>query len=316
MRSPHSIRKARVSVESLEGRQLLSGLDHLLSQIAGGRAALIHNALSRGAAPHGNAAGIPGGRAALLRHLPGRFATPRPGAAPAPGPIATDPGAVSAIMSALGGGVGSEWATLIRRQVRNPQAIVRQFAGGQSSAFSATGITFRNPAEQPLFTGRPYDQLLPLAAGGAVFRGNVMEFATILRGEFRDPDTSYYVFAVDRGAGGALGPAFVARPGITPDALVTITVGPFGSSPTGEIRDLTDGSVQALDPSRIAIQGATLRVFLDAAQLPSRGAQLAGYRFALWTQTRPGSDVANVASFAPDASMIPIAVVGNVNVRR
>ncbi len=219
-------------------------------------------------------------------------------------------------MSALGGGVGSEWATLIRRQVRNPQAVVRQFTAGQTSAFSATGITFRTPAQQPLFTGRPYDQLLPVAAGGAVFRNNVMEFATILRGEFRDPDTSYYVFAVDRGAGASLGATFSARPGITPDALVTITVGPYGSSATGEIRDLTDGSVQAIDPSRIAIRGATLRVFLDSSQLPSRGAQINRFRFALWTQTQPGSDIANVASFAPDASMIPIAVLRNVNVRR
>lgn len=288
MRSPHSTRKARVSVETLEGRQLLSGLDQFLSQAFAARTAMIRNAMGRGGVGHG----------------------------PTAPTVATDPGAVSAIMSALGGGVGSEWATLIRRQVRNPQAVVRQFTAGRTSTFSATGIAFRTPAEQPLFTGRPYDQLLPLAAGGAVFRNNVMEFATILRGEFRDPATSYYVFAVDRGAGGSLGATFSARPGITPDALVTITVGPYGSSATGEIRDLTDGSVQAIDPSKIAIQGATLRVFLDASQLPSRGAQLARYRFAMWTQTRPGADIADVASFAPDDSMIPIAVLRNVNVRR
>ena len=288
MRNPNPIRKARVSVEALEGRQLLSGLDHFLAQAVGARAAMIRNAMGRGGLGH----------------------------APASPPVATDPGAVSAILSALGGGVGSEWATLIRRQVRNPQGVVRQFTAGQASAFSATGITFRTPAEQASFTGRPYDQLLPVAAGGAVFRNNVMEFATILRGEFRDPDASYYVFAVDRGAGASLGAALASRPGITPDALVTITVGPYGSSATGEVRDLTDGSVQAIDPSKIAIRGATLRVFLDASQLPSRGAQLARYRFAMWTQTQPGSDIANVASFAPDASMVPIAVLRNVTVRR
>jgi len=278
MRNPRAPRKARISVETLEGRALLSGLDPSLLQAGAARAALVRNVKSAA--------------------------------------ITTDPAAVSAILNALGGGIGSEWATLIRRQVRNPQSVVRQFVTGRFSSNSATGITFRTPAEQPQFTGRPYDQLLPIAAGGAVFRSNVMEFATILRGEFRNPDTSYYVFAVDRGAGRSLGATFASRPGITPDALVTITVGPFGSSPTGEIRDLTDGSTQAIDPSRIAIRGATLRVFLDSSQLPSRGAQLARYRFALWTQTQPGADIANVASFAPDASMIPIAVLRNVNVRR
>jgi hypothetical protein len=278
MRNTCRGRKARFSVETLEGRQLLSGLDPSLLQSAGARAALIRNV--------------------------------RPTA------ITTDPAAVSAILDAVRGGAGSEWATLIRRQVRNPQAVVRQFVSGRIASYSATGITFRTPAEQSQFTGRPYDQLLPIAAGGAVFRNNVMEFATILRGEFRDPDTSYYVFAVDRGAGRSLGATFASRPGVTPDALVTITVGPYGSSPTGEIRDLTDGSTQAIDPSRIAIRGATLRVFLDASQLPSRGAQLARYRFAMWTQTQPGADLANVASFAPDGSMIPIAVLRNVNARR
>jgi len=241
----------------------------------------------------------------------GRFAPSRQ-----PTPAASNPAAVSAITGALAGGVGSEWATLIRREVRNPLAVVRQFTTGRASTFSAPGIAFRNPAEQPSFTGQPYDQLLPLAAGGAVFRNNMMEFATILRGEFRDPETSYYVFAVDRGAGGSLGPVFAARPEITPDALVAITVGPYGGAPSGTIRDLTDGSVQSIDPSNIVIQGATLRVFLDASQLPSRGASLARYRFAMWTQTQPGADLAHVASFAPDRSMIPIAVLGDVAIRR
>ncbi|WP_165253299.1 hypothetical protein [Paludisphaera soli] len=277
MNRQHRARKTLMSVEPLEGRQLLSGLDAVLARAASARPAFVRN-------------------------LPSTAVT-------------TNPAAVSAIMGALGGGVGSEWASLIRRQIRNPQAVVRQFIAGQSS-YSAAGITFRTPGEQPLFTGRPYDQLLPLAAGAAVFRGDVMEFATILRGEFRNPDASYYVFAVDRGAGGSLGPAFEARPGITPDALVTIAVGPFGSSATGEVRDLTDGSTRPIDASRIVIRGATLRVFLDASQFPSRGATLNRYRFAMWTQTKPGADIANVASFAPDAAMIPIAALRNVTARR
>ncbi|MDG3002373.1 hypothetical protein [Paludisphaera mucosa] len=272
------VRKARITVESLEGRQLLSGLDQAIMQAVGSVAAQVQKAVASKA-------------------------------------VATNPAAASAIVSALGGGVGSEWANLIRRQVRNPQSVVRQFIAGQTT-YSTTGITFRTPHEQSLFTGRPYDQLLPLAAGGAVFKNNVMEFATILRGEFRDPDTSYYVFGVDRGAGGSLGPRFAARPGITPDALVTITVGPYGSSATGEIRDLTDGSVQSIDASRIVIRGATLRVFLDTSQFPSRGAALNRYRFAMWTQTQPGTDIADVASFAPDTSMIPIAVLRTVAARR
>ncbi len=72
------------AVETLEGRSLLSGAG--LGRLAEFRSALV-----------------------------GR---------PDPSAIKTDPGAVNAITSALGGGIGSEWATLIRRQVRNPQSII------------------------------------------------------------------------------------------------------------------------------------------------------------------------------------------------
>ena len=187
---------------------------------------------------------------------------PAPIVAPA---IRSDPAAVSAILSALSGGAGGEWAALIRAQIRNPGSVISGFATGRIHAYTTTGLTIRTPAPQPQFTGRPYDQLLPTAASAAVFKGNVLELATILRGEFRDPQTSYYVFALDRGAGKRLGPTFASRPGITPDALVTIAVGPGGSSATGTIHDLTDGSSRAIDASRIVVQGATLRVFLDDA---------------------------------------------------
>jgi len=56
-----------------------------------------------------------------------------------------------------------------------------------------------------------------------VFKGNVLELAAVFRGEFRNPDASEYVFALDRGSGARLGPTFASRPGITPDALVNGT---------------------------------------------------------------------------------------------
>ena len=50
-------------------------------------------------------------------------------------------------------------------------------------------------------------------------------------------------------------PTFASRPGITPDALVTLTVGPYGSSASGTITDLTDGSTQPIASSSIKING-------------------------------------------------------------
>ncbi len=264
---------ARISVESLEGRALLSGATTAGLHIAG--AGLVHASS-----------------------------------------IKIDPGGESAILGALQGGIGSEWATLIRREVKNPLGVIAKFETGATTAYSIPGLTFREPASQSQFTGDVYDQLLPTVAGAAVYKGNALELAAILRGPFHDPNPSEYVFALDRGAGARLGPTFASRPGITPDALVTITAGPMGSSATGTILDLTTGSTQAINPSQIAIKGATLRVFLNVNQLPSEGAKLANYKFAMWTQTQPGNDIANVAGFAPEASMIPIGVQKNVAIHR
>ena len=185
--------------------------------------------------------------------------------------IATDPAGIAAVMSALEGGMGREWVSLIRAEVRNPLAVIAGFSTGKYTSYSISGLTAETPSVQPAFVGQPYDQLLATVAGAAVFKGNVLELGAIMRGPFHDPAPSYYVFAFNRGAGASQGPAFASRPGITPDALVTLTVGPYGSSATGTITDLTTHSTQALPSSSIEIQGPVVRVFLKTTQPPIQG---------------------------------------------
>lgn len=239
---------------------------------------------------------------ALVRHVPNQ--------------IATDPAGIAAIRTALSGGMGSEWTTLVRTRVRNLNAVIGGFISGRITEYSIPGMTAKTPAVQPLFVGQPYDQLLPTIVGAAVFRRNVLELGAVMRGPFHNPATSYYVFAFNRGAGAGLGPTFAARPAITPDALVTLTVGPYGSTASGTLTDLTDGSVQPISSSSISIRGPVVRVYLNANQLPSKGWPLQRYRFAFWTQTQPGNDITTVADFAPETSMIPIAVLRNVRATR
>jgi hypothetical protein len=271
------VRTSRPAVELLEGRALLSALPH---------------------------------HPLPIKLQPALVAKPRAAA------IATDPAGVAAIMTALNGGMGSEWVSLIRSQVRNLGAVIGGFISGKISSYSINGLTARTPGVQPQFVGQPYDQLLPTVAGASVFKGNVLELGAIMRGPFHDPDPSTYVFAFNRGSGSKLGPFFASRPGISPDLLVTLTVGPYGASATGQITDLRNGSVQPIDPSNIRIQGPVVRVFLKTAQLPSAGWPLQKYRFAFWTQTQPGRDITTVPSFAPDAKMIPIGMLKGVAVRR
>jgi hypothetical protein len=272
MRHPHGISKLRPTVESLEGRALLSGAAHPLPRVA--HAAMISHVHSSGI--RSNSAGL------------------------------------AAVMNAILGGMGSEFIKLIQREVRNVGAVLSGFMSGTLRQYSIPGLTVKTPTVQPQFAGQPYDQLLPTAAGAVVLKGNVVELGAIMRGPFRDPNTSYYVFALNRGAGSNLGPTFSARPGITPDALVTITVGPYGSSATGTISDLANHTTQPIGPSNIKIIGPTIRVFLNTSQFPSTGLPLPKYRFAFWTQTQLGGDITTVADFAPESSMIPIGVEKNV----
>lgn len=275
--SARAPRRSRSPVfESLEGRALLSGLNPALASRL---------------------------QAALVSQL-------------VPRSIATDPAGVSAVMNALNGGMGREWVTLIRSGVRNLNSVIGGFVSGRYNAYSIPGLTVRTPAVQSQFVGQPYDQLLPTAAGAAVFKNNVVELGAIMRGPFHNPATSYYVFGIDRGAGANLGPVFASRPGITPDLVVTLTVGPYGNSATGKITDLVSNTNQDIPASSIQIRGSVVRVFLNTSQFPSKGLPIQKYRFAFWTQTQPGRDITSVPSFAPDASMIPIAVLKRTGVTR
>ena len=203
-----------------------------------------------------------------------------------------------------------------RAGVKNPLTVITGFETGKYTSYSIPGLTAETPTVQPAFIGTAYDQLVANLAGAAVFKGNVVELGAIMRGPFHDPATSYYVFALNRGSGASQGATFASRPGITPDAIVTLAVGPYGQSATGTITDLTTHATQAIPSSSILIQGPVVRVFLKTTQLPSKGWPLQKYRFAFWTQTQPGNNISNVVSFAPGSSMIPIGVLKSVAAKR
>ena len=87
------------------------------------------------------------------------------------------------------------------------------------------GLVAKVPNAQPLYTGPGLDRMFLTEAGVVWFKGGQLELAAITRGPFfRNSATSEVVFAIDRGKGATLGPTFASRPGITPDALVTVTV--------------------------------------------------------------------------------------------
>jgi hypothetical protein len=257
-----------LNCETLEGRHLLSGLG----------------------------VGIP---SSLASGLLGKIDT---------GAIKADPAGIAAITSALRGGPGSEFVTLLRHQIANPGALLNRFTSGHTSAATTAGVAVAIPGFQGQFTGRHYDHLAATAAGAILLPRNTLELGTVLRGSLDTPDPAYYVFALDRGAGATLGPVFAARPGITPDALVTISVAPYGAGATGTVTDLKTGAVANIDPSQIQVKGSVVRVFVNTALLPSEGRPISQYRFAMWTSSQLNGGIESVGSFLPDTTMIPVGV--------
>ncbi|MFO0960444.1 MAG: hypothetical protein U0800_23910 [Isosphaeraceae bacterium] len=224
---------------------------------------------------------------------------------------AYDPDAAAAILSAFGGGPGHEWTDLIRRQVPNYLGVIAGLASQKNYTYSTPGIAVRAPSILPTFRGAPFDQLGLNLAGVGLLRGNRIELGTISRGPFRSHESSQFVFAIDRGQGKRLGPTFAERPGITPDALVTIRVGPYGRIDGGTVRDLVTGQAREIASSAVKIRASTLQVILPASWLPTntRGVPASNYKFAAWTQVGEGNDLATIGSFLPDRAMNRVGIL-------
>jgi hypothetical protein len=235
--------------------------------------------------------------------------------------ITTNPAGVAAVLNALNGGAGHEWVTLVRREVHNLGAVISGFISGKYVQYSIPGLVAKVPNAQSLYDGPGLDRMFLTEAGITLLKRRQLELAAITRGPFFDNSaTSEVVFAIDRGKGATLGPSFASRPGITPDALVTVTVGPFGQNNSATITDLTTGATQTINPQNIKVAGPVVRVFIDASQLPSEGFPINQYRFAAWTQlvqyagVSYSGGISSVGSFAPESSMIRIGVLTNVAV--
>jgi hypothetical protein len=262
-------RRQDLRVESLEGRALLSGL------------------------------GIdrpPGAGAATLA----RLHEPK---------LSFNAAGESAVLKALLGGAGHEFLALALKEVKNPLGVVAGISSGTLTQYDVPGLAIKQINLQSGYTGLPHDALALNIGGAVVLKGKKIELGAIVRGPFTTtPFGTDVVFAINRGAGARLGPYYASRPGITPDALVTVAVGPNGQGNSATYTDLTTGTTQPISSPVISVSGPTVRILLNTSQLPSEGFALKHYTFAVWTETQPNAPIQDVGSFVPEDSMIPIGV--------
>jgi hypothetical protein len=222
--------------------------------------------------------------------------------------------AIQAIETALAGGAGSEFTSLILKQVHNPSSVIARFSGNTPYQYSIKGLVAKTPNLQGGYTGLPHDANQLTIGGGVLLKGKRLELGAIARGPFTTtPFATTIVFAINRGAGQRLGPYYAQRPRITPDALVSVTVGPYGKNNSASITDLTTGTTQTIGSPVIRVAGPTVRILLNASQLPSEGFPLKRYTFAVWAASEPNAPFQDVGSFVPEDAMIPIGVETNVN---
>jgi hypothetical protein len=219
----------------------------------------------------------------------------------------------SAIINALYGGAGHEFVALALKEVKNPLAVAEGFANHTITQYTVPGLVVKQINLQSGYTGLPHDILALNIGGAVVLKRNKIELGAIVRGPFTTtPFGTNIVFAINRGAGGRLGPYYASRPGITPDALVDVSVGANGQNNSATITDLTTGTTQPIGSPVISVAGPTVRILLNTSQLPSEGFKLKKYTFAVWTATQPDAPIQDVGSFVPEDSMIPIGVETNV----
>jgi hypothetical protein len=222
--------------------------------------------------------------------------------------VVTDPGE-QAILNALSGGAGSDFVKLLRREVRDPTAVIASFVSGQRTEFTVPGFAAKVPHSQPQYTGTVYDQWNGTVAGALLQPNGNFEFAAIMRGPVHNRITGYYVWGVNRG-----GPANTntspGLPGIHFDSEVIVAASSLGVS-SASVVDLQTGSSTSIDPSQVQLDGPTLRVTVAGSLLPANyGVPAKQFQFGFWVTTNPNGGISAIESFVPDNQSIPIGVEG------
>lgn len=230
-----------------------------------------------------------------------------------PGPDVSSPGE-TAILNAYFGGPGHEFIALIEKGAKNLTALIAGFESGALSQYSVPGFTVKSPPNlQSGYTGLPHDSFALNAGGAVLLKRKQIELAAIVRGPFTTtPFATDIVFAINRGDGANLGPVYGSRPGITPDALVTVTVGPYGQNNSATITDLTTGTTEPISVP-IKVSGPTVRILVPESLLPSKGFPVNKYQFAVWTEAEANAPITGVGSFIPENSMDLIGVETNMS---
>jgi hypothetical protein len=139
--------------------------------------------------------------------------------------------------------------------------------------------------------------------------GDSLLFSATLNAPINTTPEAFYVWGVERGAGGATANfSSLGLPDIIFDAVVIIQ-----NEGTGVVNDLTGMQPPAPLAGSITSSGNTIEALVPLALLPSRGFSPADYGWNLWPRWGgiPFSDP-QISDFAPDANNAQVTVAAAV----
>jgi hypothetical protein len=184
-----------------------------------------------------------------------------------------------------------------------------------------SGLVRKAPHFYEFFVGPQRADLNLVSASARLVSRGALAFTGMVQGPIaRHPATpagdTFFVFGVNRGSPRAVAP-FFDRPGVVFDSVVVVSI-TQESGISAKVTDLATGASTTLPPSSVRVSGRQVSVVVNPALLPTPpgGVPLAQYTFNLWTRTSLSDPTptpsqphpSTVASFIPEDAMAPIAV--------
>ena len=170
-----------------------------------------------------------------------------------------------------------------------------------------TGIVTKAPHFYPFYTEPKLAELNAVKASGELARNsNTFTFSGTNRGRINN-GSAVYVWGIDRSGHLAPGP-FTGRPNIRFDAVVVVSLS-SSLQPTASVTDLVSGMTTTLPTGSARIHGKTVTVTVPSQLLPSTGLAPSQYRFNFWPSFAGGSGgSSSIASFAPELTTAQVGM--------
>jgi hypothetical protein len=174
------------------------------------------------------------------------------------------------------------------------------------------GFAIKSPRLYPFYTGPKRGELNAAAAKAFLDgRGNAVLVGVVAGTINANPDTpdksQFYVWEINRGLTAPTG-LIPGRPGITFDAVVTISITPDGT--TGYFQDLTTGAQTPLTADQIIVENDDVKAIIPAALLIPAGATpkvVPTVNFSGLDAPFATSTFSDIASFVPEFRNFPLS---------